>query len=121
MLTNPLWAAAELSFKAKGSYSLKSLQDMVTSESVTVMEPHEKVRITFEALPLKALLDRIYGEGWRAKDEILFTCSDGYQPSLPVQKSCSMNPSWHLPAKAAPSPSPIPCKIRKKSNSARFI
>ena len=28
----------------------------------------------------------VYGDGWREIDEVLFTCADGYQPVLPVER-----------------------------------
>src|SRR5262249_20581424 len=36
--------------------------------------------------PFDALLTKIYGDKWKAAEEILFTCADGYQPSVPVAK-----------------------------------
>lgn len=84
--------AVDLDLKPKGPYSLKALQDLVKAQQVTVTEPHEQVSIRFDALPLKDLLDKVYGPSWRKEEEILFTCSDGYKPSLPVQKIVQHSP-----------------------------
>lgn len=93
---------SQLNLKPKGSYTLKDLQDLVKAQTVTVTEPHEHIPIQFEAIPLKDLLDKVYGPTWRQKDEILFTCSDGYQPSLPVQKILQHDPSIAFSAVGRP-------------------
>ena len=36
------------------------------------------------AFPAVAVLRKIYGDDWKKSEEALFTCSDGFQPSLPV-------------------------------------
>ena len=51
---------------------------------VTVFEPHEGRDITFRGIPLAALLDWAQGPEWRAAEDLLLTCVDGYQPVLPV-------------------------------------
>ena len=32
------------------------------------------------------MLDALYGAGWRSEEELLFTCRDGYQPTVPVAR-----------------------------------
>lgn len=41
---------------------------------------------SYKAVPFAALLTNVYGERWKNAEEILFTCADGYQPSVPVAK-----------------------------------
>jgi len=65
---------------------LASLRKSLPSRSVRVFEPYEQREVTFEALGFGALLDAIYPGLWRDQEELLFTCSDGYQPTLPVQR-----------------------------------
>ena len=49
-------------------------------------EPYEERDVVFEAFPFADVLDLVYSPSWRSEEEILFTCSDGYQPTLPVQR-----------------------------------
>ncbi len=65
----------------KKTYELEALGKPV---DVSVLEPHEQKALTFKALPLDVVLDKTYGPEWRKQEELLFTCADGYQPSIPV-------------------------------------
>jgi len=65
---------------------LEALRAEVAPEAVRVLEPYEAREAGFVAMPFAAVLDAVYGEGWRREEEILFTCSDGYQPTVPVQR-----------------------------------
>ena len=67
---------------AENSHPLEAL----AARAVRVHEPYEDRTVEFEALPLAEVLDAAYSPTWRAEEEILFTCSDGYQPSIPVQR-----------------------------------
>jgi mono/diheme cytochrome c family protein len=51
-----------------------------------VFDPYEQTRVTFEALSLERALDQAYGPSWRKHDAIVFTCRDGYAPTIPVQR-----------------------------------
>jgi mono/diheme cytochrome c family protein len=66
--------------------SLDWLRDAVPVEQVRVSEPYEKADVDFSALPFAAVLDAVYGRAWREEEELLFTCSDGYQPTVPVAR-----------------------------------
>lgn len=79
----PLLAFA-LHGKPVAAYDLAALRERVAASDVRVFEPYEQQEVSFVALPFAALLDAIYGEEWRAEEELLFTCSDGYQPTIPV-------------------------------------
>jgi mono/diheme cytochrome c family protein len=65
---------------------LASLREAVPSRGVRVFEPYEGREIGFEALAFAAVLDAAYTTTWRTQEELLFTCSDGYQPTVPVQR-----------------------------------
>jgi mono/diheme cytochrome c family protein len=56
------------------------------NEQPRVFEPYEQTETSFQGLPFEAVLDSVYGPSWREEEELLFTCSDGYQPTLPVQR-----------------------------------
>jgi mono/diheme cytochrome c family protein len=42
--------------------------------------------VTFRALPFAKVLDAVYSPSWREEEEVLFTCRDGYQPTVPVRR-----------------------------------
>ncbi len=70
------------------SLELAELRNLLPSRSVRVHEPYEAREVTFEALALDAILDEVYSPDWREQEEmlLLFSCRDGYQPTLPVQR-----------------------------------
>lgn len=65
---------------------LEGLREAVPSSTVRVHEPYEDRETTFAALPFDRVLDALYGDSWRSEEELLFTCRDGYQPTLPVAR-----------------------------------
>jgi cytochrome c2 len=69
------------------------LQSRVTSETVRVFEPHDESQISFQALPLTAVLNRIYGEAWRKAEMVLFICADGYRDPI-LLKDLLKRPGW---------------------------
>ncbi len=66
--------------------ALGELTELVEPRRVDVFEPYEQAKATFEALPLEDVLDAVYGPIWRERDAILFTCRDGYQPTIPTRR-----------------------------------
>lgn len=90
LAATPAAAAPGLAFarhgETVGERSLAALRATAVPATVRVFEPYEGREVSFGALPFVALLDHVYGEDWRAEEEILFTCSDGYQPTVPVQR-----------------------------------
>ncbi len=42
--------------------------------------------VVYRGVAMKDLLPAVYGPGWHGLDELLITCLDGYQPSLPVEE-----------------------------------
>jgi len=84
-------AAAALRFARHGetvaALALDALRDVAEAKTLTVLEPYEGREVAFRALPLAAVLDRVFTPSWRAEEELLFTCRDGYQPTVPVQRA----------------------------------
>ena len=83
-------AEAELAFKSHGK-AVKTLpradvEKLLPPAEVTTFEFLEAKENRYRAIPFAALLTKIYGEAWKKEEEILFTCADGYQPSVPVAK-----------------------------------
>lgn len=85
----------ELRFKRAGTtvatHSLDELRASLAPEDVRVREPYEEREVTFAALPFGEVLDHVYTPDWRNQPArlLLFTCRDGYQPTLPVQRVLS--------------------------------
>lgn len=79
-----------LDFKIKGkplqSFDQKSLERNKNASSTAIFEPHMDQVITYVGIPFNDLMDEAVGKSWRLEEEILFTCSDGYQSSIPVSK-----------------------------------
>lgn len=72
--------------KKKSALTLPELQKALAPTEVKVYEPHKKEEQTYIGFNFNKLMDSVYGDTWHKAEEILFTCSDGYQPSLPVAR-----------------------------------
>lgn len=80
--------ATEIKFQ-KAGVLVKALDDrelrtLISPVSVEVYEPHEQGNVRYKAVSLRRVLDALYGTQWSQQEELLFTCADGYQPSIPV-------------------------------------
>lgn len=88
-VTTPASHAADgLDFRgaAKPGWTRAELAAHVRAERVRVFDPYERSEVELEAFPMNAVLDATFGERWRQRDELLMTCLDGFQPSVPVQR-----------------------------------
>ena len=65
---------------------LERLRAAVPAQPVSVFDPYEERAVEFEAFAFDAVLDAVYGRGWRDEEEVLFRCRDGYQPTVPVER-----------------------------------
>jgi hypothetical protein len=72
---------------------LSALQELAEPADVRVHEPYEARDTSFRAIPLRAVLDAVYSPTWRTEEEVLFTCRDGYQPGVPVERVLEHN-AW---------------------------
>jgi cytochrome c2 len=72
--------------KPVATRGLAELKRLAQPALVRVHEPYEEKPAEFEGLSFAEILDAVYGERWRSAEEILFTCSDGYQPTMPVER-----------------------------------
>lgn len=54
--------------------------------TVAVHEPYEQREVRFEAFPAAALFDELLGAEWRAAEELVFECADGYRAAVPVSR-----------------------------------
>lgn len=62
------------------------LNALAQQKTLKVFEVHEGKERQYQVYPAQSVFDQIFGSGWRTADEIIFTCKDGYQPSIPVAK-----------------------------------
>lgn len=67
------------------------VKELGAAQEITVWEPVEEKNVTFIALNLKKVLDKVYGPEWVNFEEIVATCTDGYQPSIPVSRLKEFN------------------------------
>lgn len=66
--------------------SMAELKQKAPVTGITVWEPHEDKNVTYEGFEIGRLFAAVYGDKWREIDEVLFTCVDGYQPVLPMDR-----------------------------------
>jgi mono/diheme cytochrome c family protein len=82
--------SSPLQFQTKGkpvaSWERAEIEKKTAPAELEVWEPHEKKLVTYRGYYFEPLLTAAYGEAWKKQEEILFTCSDGYQPSIPVDR-----------------------------------
>ncbi len=80
--------AQELTFKNKNyqlqKLSLENIRQQFSVKEVKVYEPHEMREVTYKGIAMRDLLQSVYKSDWQKMEEILFTCVDGYQPSIPM-------------------------------------
>ena len=91
LVSGPLFAA-NLELKNHGkpfkSLSREEMNLLVKSETWEVRDEHEgkNVRQKYLGFPFWRLLEKVYGRELAKAEEVLFTCSDGYTPSVPIAK-----------------------------------
>ncbi|MEI8026668.1 MAG: hypothetical protein WCI18_09995 [Pseudomonadota bacterium] len=77
----------KITFK-RGGKEVKSLDTTELAQHAVptkVFEHLSETEVTYQAVPFRELLESVYGAHWgEAGEELLFTCVDGYQPSLPL-------------------------------------
>lgn len=62
------------------------LNTLARQKTLKIFEVHEGRERQYKVYPAQAIFDLMFGSSWRTADEIIFTCQDGYQPSIPVAK-----------------------------------
>jgi hypothetical protein len=83
-----VYANSQLDFQDHGkevkALNLEQLKKIGKPENITIFDPHQEAERTYSGFNINRLLDQVYGKNWQKTDEVLFTCADGYQPSVPV-------------------------------------
>jgi len=81
-------AAETITFKRAGqtvkALSVEEVKKLVPSKTLPIFELHDDKEKHYTGLPMNELLDAIYGKDWKKSQEVLFTCRDGYQPTVPT-------------------------------------
>lgn len=72
--------------KPVGELNMAELRHKVPVTRITVWEPNEDKNVTYEGFDTAKLFAAVYGDRWNEIDEVLFTCVDGYQPVLPMDR-----------------------------------
>jgi mono/diheme cytochrome c family protein len=79
-----------LSFSVRGKpvaeLGIAQLRQKIPVAQITVWEPHEDKDVVYEGFDVGKLFAAVYGDQWDQIDEVLFTCVDGYQPVLPMDR-----------------------------------
>lgn len=80
--------ALEFKFKGRPTQSVEQAKFIKNpgSAPVALLEPHLDEVVTYVGVPFNRVMDQAYGKKWRNQEEILFTCADGYQSSIPASK-----------------------------------
>ena len=98
-------AAPALGFARHGEpvarLDLDALRRAAAPATVRVHEPYEGREAAFVAVPFAPVLDAVYTTAWRSEEELLFTCRDGYQPTVPVARLLAHR-AWLAFARADP-------------------
>jgi mono/diheme cytochrome c family protein len=69
----------------------QDLDQLVPTKKLRVNELHTKESIEYVGYPFRALLEKVYGKELKAGEELLFTCLDGYQPSIALARALKHN------------------------------
>ncbi|MCA9544317.1 MAG: c-type cytochrome [Myxococcales bacterium] len=88
---------------AEGQLDVDALAALPGAGVVQAAPPGASAPVAWRGVPLRAALQQGFGAGWRAADELLFTCLDGYQPALPVATALAGAP-WLVWARADGAP-----------------
>jgi cytochrome c2 len=87
LLSPNIISSQELVFKKRGEVvkklSLDQIEKIIAPKTVTVFEPHESENRQYRGFPVDKLFTAVYGDDWIKTEEILFTCSDGYEATIP--------------------------------------
>jgi mono/diheme cytochrome c family protein len=83
-------ADASITLQRPGTSSVihttTSLAGAFTIQTVTIPDPVVGETRSYRGVAMRELMESVYGSRWHTLEELLITCTDGYQPSLPVDE-----------------------------------
>ncbi|MGE4234390.1 MAG: c-type cytochrome [Bacteriovoracia bacterium] len=83
-------AGMDIEFKNHGrqvkTLTIEEIEKITPKKEITVYLIGENQKATFTGFEVNPLFDKALGSNWRTGEEVLFTCTDGYQPSVPVER-----------------------------------
>jgi cytochrome c2 len=70
------------------TFQISELKKILKTHEVTILEPHERYsKKTFLGFSFNEVLNYAYGnQQWQNNEQAVFTCHDGYKPTLPVKR-----------------------------------
>ena len=106
-----------LTFKREGlvvkTLDLHAVRSSFPRQNIVVFEHQTGRDQYYNGAPFNALMDEAFGPSWRQAEEVLFTCVDGYQPSIPVAEFLKYDATFAY-EKAEGGPFSLQSKIHNK-------
>ena len=79
--------------KPLGTLPRAAILALAPAQTLRVHEPHANTERSYRVVPLRPILNRLFGDKWRQADVVVFGCVDGYQAVVPVPKLASQEPA----------------------------
>jgi hypothetical protein len=70
----------------KKTLTLTEIVAKLPAKDIEIYDPTENRNKTFRGVPTNELLDLVYGEDWRNREEMATVALDGYRSSLPIDR-----------------------------------
>ncbi len=90
VIASPARAGDAFSFKKYGelvkTIPFEELANITRALPRPTWDPSEQVQTNYVGFDFKELLDSAYGRSWITTEELLFTCTNGYEQSIPVNR-----------------------------------
>ncbi|MDZ4676459.1 MAG: cytochrome c [Oligoflexia bacterium] len=90
LLFASLGLAQDMTFKSHGrvvkTLGASELEKISPAQTILVWDPTSEKEISYRAHSVEAVFQSVFGNAWKNSEEILFTCIDGYRPSIPTSR-----------------------------------
>ncbi len=67
-------------------FTIADLTGIFRVNTITLEDPVVGETLSYRGIAMRELMEHVYGNEWHTLEELLITCTDGYQPSLPVSE-----------------------------------
>lgn len=75
---------AQFEFKDQGkaikALTLQQIKSQFSPKEIKVHDINEQADVTYVAVPFNEVLEAVYGKKWLGASDLIFKCTDGYQP-----------------------------------------